>query len=87
MVDDVSRATRTKLPDEAKFDHEGEVFGEPGTTIQTVAIEIAADRLVRGFLRCLQFENRCDLTGEPCREVERCGCCLELKGWCSNEQI
>lgn len=37
------------------------------------------------FLRYLQTENRCEKTGKPCREPERCGCDLELSEYLEAE--
>lgn len=39
------------------------------------------ERLRAGFLRCVQSDNKCTITGAPCREPERCGCHLEMEGW------
>lgn len=33
------------------------------------------ERLRAGWLRCIQAQNSCAATGQPCRE--RCGCVLE----------
>jgi hypothetical protein len=44
-------------------------------------------RVTKGFMRYLQNDNQCrsGLTGEPCRESERCGCYLEMQAWCDDE--
>jgi hypothetical protein len=68
-------------------DGEGEWLKELAPTPQTtdplirlMALEIAADRLAAGFMRCLQTDNKCVATGRACHD--KCGCREELKEWC-----
>lgn len=49
-------------------------------TIRLAALEIAAVRLAVGFMRLLQTDNQCDVTGRACHD--KCGCREELKEWC-----
>lgn len=51
--------------------------------IRLAALEIAADRLATGFMRCLQTENRCEVTWRACHD--KCGCREEIKEWCKND--
>lgn len=39
---------------------------------------VEADRAQRAFLKAVQEENACEVTGEPCREDKKCGCWLEM---------
>ncbi len=41
------------------------------------------------FLKCLQFENKCDggVTGKPCRTANQCGCMLELQRWIDDRAL
>ena len=41
------------------------------------------ERLRAGLMKAMQYENKCDETGKPCREASRCGCYLEGETWCS----
>jgi hypothetical protein len=43
------------------------------------------DRLQAGLLRALQYENKCDQTGKPCRSPDRCACSLEAETWCDGD--
>lgn len=33
-----------------------------------------------GFMRCIQTDNNCGVTGQPCDEI--CGCRDEMMEWC-----
>ena len=44
-----------------------------------VGIMSACARVRRAYLRHLQTENSCRVTGKPCRELAKCGCHLELQ--------
>lgn len=39
------------------------------------------EQLRAGLLRCVQYDNKCDQTGVPCREPGRCSCYLEAGTW------
>ena len=39
------------------------------------------ERLRAALMRVLQYENKCDQTGAPCREPARCSCYLESETW------
>lgn len=41
------------------------------------------ERLRAGLMKAMQYENKCDETGKPCREASQCGCYLEGEAWCS----
>ncbi len=43
------------------------------------------DRLRAGLLRVMQYENKCDQTGQPCRSPDRCACSLEAETWCEGD--
>lgn len=49
-------------------------------TVKITALEMAAERLAGGFVRCLQDQNGCEVTGRFCGA--KCGCRDELKEWC-----
>lgn len=35
------------------------------------------DAACRAFIRYLQRDNGCDITGKPCRDQQQCGCWVE----------
>lgn len=49
---------------------------------EDAAAEIA--RLQAGLMKAMQYENKCDQTGKPCREPSKCGCYLEAEAWCED---
>ena len=50
------------------------------TALRFAALGMASARLATGFLRCIQTDNKCDVTGRACHD--KCGCLEELKNWC-----
>jgi hypothetical protein len=48
-------------------------------------LEAERDRLRAGLLRVMQYENKCDQTGQPCRSPDRCACSLEAEAWCEGD--
>jgi hypothetical protein len=42
------------------------------------------ERLQAGLLRVMQYEQKCDQTGQPCRSPDRCACSLEAETWCED---
>ena len=48
-------------------------------------LEAERDRLRAGLLRVMQYENKCDQTGQPCRSPDRCACSLEAAAWCEGD--
>lgn len=42
------------------------------------------ERLRAGLMKAMQYENKCDETGKPCREASQCGCYLEANTWCED---
>jgi hypothetical protein len=46
--------------------------------------EAEFDRLRSGLLMAMQYENKCDQTGQPCGETERCSCFLQANVWCNS---
>ncbi len=56
--------------------------GEDGLEY-AAADEIA--RLQAGLMKAMQYENKCDQTGKPCREPSKCGCHLEAGVWCDGD--
>jgi hypothetical protein len=52
----------------------------PSDTVRLAALEIAADRLAAGFLRYVQTDKKCAVTGRTCRD--QCACRDEIKAWC-----
>jgi hypothetical protein len=46
-------------------------------------VRLSVETLLAGFMRLVQSDNQCDVTGAECREKERCGCYLEMLNWCS----
>lgn len=35
-----------------------------------------------GLMRSVQYDNKCDQTGSPCKELSMCACYLEAEAWC-----
>ena len=56
---------------------------ETSATLDDAADEI--ERLRAGLLRVMQYENKCDQTGQPCRSPDRCACSLEAETWCEGD--
>jgi hypothetical protein len=56
---------------------------ETSATLEDAADEI--ERLRAGLLRVMQYENKCDQTGQPCRSPDRCACSLEAEAWCEGD--
>jgi hypothetical protein len=56
---------------------------ETSATLDDAADEI--ERLRAGLLRVMQYENKCDQTGQPCRSPDRCACSLEAAAWCEGD--
>ena len=55
--------------------------------LQSSLFATAADKIERlqaGLMRAMQYENKCDQTGKPCREPSKCGCYLEAESWCED---
>ena len=55
--------------------------------LQSSLFATAADKIERlqaGLMRAMQYENKCDQTGKPCREPSKCGCYLEAEAWCDD---
>jgi hypothetical protein len=44
-----------------------------------------ATRLRAGLMRVIQYEQKCDQTGQPCRSPDRCACSLEAETWCEGD--
>jgi hypothetical protein len=42
------------------------------------------ERLRAGLMRAMQYDNKCDQTGNACREPSKCGCYLEAEAWCDD---
>ena len=63
-----------------------EVFLSVGGMVSPVAHEAAAEieRLRAGLMKAMQYENKCDETGKPCRKASQCGCYLEAETWCED---
>ena len=49
-----------------------------------VSAEAEVHRLRAGLLMAMQYENKCDQTGQPCGETERCSCFLQANVWCNS---
>jgi hypothetical protein len=49
---------------------------------QAKKLRAERDRLRAGLLRALQYENKCDQTGQLCDASDRCACSLEAETWC-----
>jgi hypothetical protein len=52
---------------------------------QAQKLRAERDRLRAGLLRALQYENKCDQTGQPCDASDRCACSLEAETWCDGD--
>jgi len=52
---------------------------------QAKKLRAERDRLRAGLLRALQYENKCDQTGQPCDASDRCACSLEAETWCDGD--
>jgi hypothetical protein len=56
----------------------------PVTASTIRALRAERDRLKAGLLAAMQYENKCDQTGQPCGETERCSCFLQANVWCNS---
>jgi hypothetical protein len=59
-----------------------------GNMVEVCVAEVQAerDRLRAGLFRVLQYENKCDQTGQPCDASMRCCCSLEADSWCEENR-
>ncbi len=66
-----------------KFCGKGPQEDASSDTMTAAADEIT--RLQAGLMKAMQYENKCDQTGKPCREPSKCGCYLEAGVWCDGD--
>jgi hypothetical protein len=60
-----------------------------GNMVEACIAEVQAerDRLRSGFLMAMQYDNKCDQTGQPCDAPKLCACFLEAEAWCNVSKL
>jgi hypothetical protein len=86
---DMARSKHRDLtvPEEAAYEIERlrklvVMHGDDADATTLRALRAERDRLRAGLMRVIQYENKCDQTGQPCDASRGCACSLEAETWC-----